>query len=90
MKVKFTQSLPYKQAKMTFFIAFTLGLLLSIVLLWFDFRREQEGVENRLQKITSMMSQTAGHALVTEKQKPCPEHNRRTHRSRDSEKSPSY
>ncbi|MGE4496265.1 MAG: ATP-binding protein [Deferribacterales bacterium] len=65
MKVKFTQSLPYKQAKMTFFIAFTLGLLLSIVLLWFDFRREQEGVENRLQKITSMMSQTAGHALVT-------------------------
>ncbi|WP_164885247.1 ATP-binding protein [Geovibrio thiophilus] len=50
---------------MTFFIAFTLGLLLSIVLLWFDFRKEQAGVKSRLEKMTSMMSQTAGHALVT-------------------------
>lgn len=50
---------------MTFFIAFTLGLLLSIVLLWFDFRKEQAGVKERLEKITAMMSHTAGHALVT-------------------------
>ncbi len=65
MKVKFTRSLPYKQAKMTFFIAFTLGLLLSALLLWMDFRKEQTNVEARLERINSMMSQTAGYALVS-------------------------
>lgn len=63
MKVRFRDGLPYKQAKITFIIAFFLGLLMSAALLYLDLRREMADVEVRMKNVGNMLSRSAGQAM---------------------------